>query len=97
MAAVCLAGAGIYSYMPAFWALPTLFLTEAAAAACIGLINSVGNLGGFVGPYVVGYINKHTGSFYGGMIYLSISALIAALLVQLVHRIPIENDKTASH
>jgi len=97
MAAFCLAGAGIYSYMPAFWALPTLFLTEAAAAACIGLINSVGNLGGFVGPYVVGYINKHTGSFYGGMIYLSISALIAALLVQLVHRIPIENDKTASH
>jgi len=96
MAAFCLAGAGIYSYMPAFWALPTTFLTEAAAAACIGLINSIGNLGGFVGPYVVGYVNKHTGSFYGGMIYLSISALTAAILVQLVQKITVANEKTIS-
>jgi len=88
MAAFCLAGAGIYSYMPAFWALPSTFLTEAAAAACIGLINSVGNLGGFVGPYVVGYINKHTGSFRGGIIYLSCSALLAALLILAVHKPP---------
>jgi len=94
MAAFCLAGAGIYSYMPAFWALPSTFLTEAAAAACIGLINSIGNLGGFVGPYVVGYINKATGSYYGGLIYLSFSALIAAILVQLVHKIPVEQNQT---
>ena len=44
-------------------------------------INSVGNLGGFVGPYVVGYLNRSTGSFYGGIIYLSCSALASACLI----------------
>ena len=48
----CVAGAGLYAYLPGFWAIPAAFLTESAAAAAIGLINSVGNLGGFVGPYV---------------------------------------------
>ncbi|HEX3102107.1 MAG TPA: MFS transporter, partial [Pyrinomonadaceae bacterium] len=84
LAAFCLVGAGLYSFMPIFWTLPTMFLTEAAAAACIGLINSIGNLGGFVGPYVVGYLNNKTGSFYGGIIYLSVSALLAALLLLAV-------------
>jgi len=46
-----------------------------------GLINSVGNLGGFVGPYVVGYVNTATNSFFGGMLYLAASALGAAGLV----------------
>ena len=47
---------GLKAYMPAFWALPSLILTESAAAGSIGLINSVGNLGGFVGPFLLGYI-----------------------------------------
>ncbi|HEY0458092.1 MAG TPA: MFS transporter [Pyrinomonadaceae bacterium] len=80
----CLAGAGLYSYLPGFWALPAAFLTETAAAASIGLINSVGNLGGFVGPFIVGYLNQKTNSFYAGIIYLSCSALIAALFILLV-------------
>ena len=80
MAMFCVACAGLYSYLPAFWAMPGLFLTEAAAAVSIGLINSVGNLGGFFGPYVVGYLDKQTGSHYFGIVYLSISALIAAML-----------------
>ncbi len=74
----CFAAAGLYSYLPCFWALPTSFLTGTAAAAAIGLINSVGNLGGFVGPYVVGYVNTATNSFFGGMLYLALSALVAA-------------------
>jgi len=86
VAMFCVAGAGIYGYLPAFWSLPAMFLTEAAAAASIGMINSVGNLGGFVGPYIVGYLVKATGSFYGGIVYLSCSAFIAALLVLAVHR-----------
>ena len=45
---------GLKAYMPAFWALPSLILTESAAAGSIGLINSVGNLGGFVGPSLLG-------------------------------------------
>ena len=76
----CVACAGIYGYLPAFWATPGLFLTEAAAAVSIGFINSVGNLGGFFGPYIVGYLDKQTGSFYFGIVYLSVSALVAAIL-----------------
>ena len=49
---------GLKAYMPAFWALPSLLLTEAAAAGSIGLINSVGNLGGFVGPSLLGYLEN---------------------------------------
>jgi len=80
----CVAGAGLYSYLPGFWAIPAAFLTESAAAASIGFINSVGNLGGFVGPYIVGYLNQKTNSFYPGMIYLSASAVTAAVLILLV-------------
>lgn len=81
IAMLCLAGAGLYSYVPVFWAIPTSFLAGSAAAAAIGLINSVGNLGGFVGPYVVGYIDTATNSFFGGVLYLSISALVAASFI----------------
>jgi MFS transporter, ACS family, tartrate transporter len=77
----CCAAAGMYGYLPGFWALPTSFLTGTAAAAAIGLINSIGNLGGFAGPYVVGYLSGATKSYFGGVVYLSISALIAAVFV----------------
>jgi len=78
VAMLSIAAAGLYSYLPGFWALPNNFLTGSVAAASIGFINSTGNLGGFVGPYVVGYLNNKTKSFFGGMLYLSLSALIAA-------------------
>jgi D-galactonate transporter len=77
----CVAAAGMYGYLPGFWSLPTSFLSGTAAAASIGLINSVGNLGGFAGPYIVGYLSKRTNSFIGGMLYLSVSAFLAAGLV----------------
>ena len=73
--------AGTAGYLPGFWALPTSFLTGTAAAASIGLINSFGNLGGFVGPYVVGYLSKKTGSYFSGILYLSASALVASGLI----------------
>ena len=95
VAMFCVVGAGLYSFMPAFWSLPAMFLTEAAAAACIGMINSIGNLGGFAGPYIVGYVNKTTGSFHGGIIYLSASAFAAALLVLAVHKSPLVKQETA--
>ena len=81
VAMFCIAAAGIYAYLPGFWSLPTSFLGGTAAAASIGLINSVGNLGGYAGPYVVGYLSTLTGSFLGGVLYLSLSALVAAALV----------------
>jgi MFS transporter, ACS family, tartrate transporter len=84
IAMFCVAGAGMYGYLGGFWALPTSFLTGTAAAASIGLINSLGNLGGFAGPYVVGYINNRTGSFLGGLLYLSVSAMAAGGMILLL-------------
>jgi MFS transporter, ACS family, tartrate transporter len=81
VAMFCLAAAGTAGYLPGFWALPTSFLSGTAAAASIGLINSFGNLGGFVGPYIVGYLSKRTDSYFGGILYLSFSALLASFLI----------------
>lgn len=81
VACFMIAFAGFKSYMPAFWALPSLFLTEAAAAGSIGLINSVGNLGGFLGPYMLGKIETVTGSFAGGLYILSGSMMVSAVMI----------------
>ena len=72
---------GIKSYLPAFWSLPSLFLTESAAAGSIGFINSIGNLGGGVGPILLGAIKDRTGSFFLGILLLSISMSITAIII----------------
>jgi ACS family tartrate transporter-like MFS transporter len=69
------------SFLPAFWAIPSLFLTEAAAAGSIGLINSIGNLGGFLGPSILGMIKKNTGDFRAGMMILAVSMAIGATII----------------
>ncbi|HWE35169.1 MAG TPA: MFS transporter [Isosphaeraceae bacterium] len=76
--------AGLKAYLPAFWSLPSLFLTEAAAAGSIGLINSVGNLGGQVGPTVIGTVETVTGSFRGGILFLATSMAISATIIILL-------------
>jgi ACS family tartrate transporter-like MFS transporter len=76
-----IAATGLKAYLPAFWALPSLFLTEAAAAGSVGLINSVGNLGGFIGPKVLGYVETKVGSFIPGMLFLCISMATAASII----------------
>lgn len=75
---------GLKAYMPAFWSLPNLFLTEAAAAGSIGLINSVGNLGGFLGPYVIGKVETVTGSFNRGLLFLAVSMTVSAAIILLL-------------
>jgi MFS transporter, ACS family, tartrate transporter len=70
-----------WTFAPIFWALPTAILTEGAAAASIGFINSVGNLGGFMGPYAVGYLEKMTGSTAAGVVGLGAVTLLAAVVV----------------
>jgi ACS family tartrate transporter-like MFS transporter len=73
--------------LPAFWALPPALLAGTSAAACIGAINCVGNLGGFVGPYVLGFLSTYSGGSYAsGVLFLSITAAVAAVLVVLVRR-----------
>ena len=72
---------GIKAYQPAFWSLPTTFLTSTAAAGSVGFINSVGNLGGFVGPNVVGYVKETTGSYQGGIWFLATMMAVAVAIV----------------
>jgi MFS transporter, ACS family, tartrate transporter len=81
-----IAGGSFYGFQPVFWAVPTLFLSESAAAASIGLINAVGNLGGFVGPMVMGYLAHRTHSFSAGLLYLVASLFVAGGLMLAVGR-----------
>ncbi len=80
-------GAAVHSYLPPFWALPTTFLTGTAAAAAIGLINSIGNLGGFLGPYAIGAVTSRTGSSVAGLLFVAALALAGGLLL-LLSRFP---------
>jgi MFS family permease len=80
------AGGAFYGFQPVFWAVPTSFLSESAAAASIGLINSVGNLGGFVGPMVIGYLVSRTHSFSWGLLYLVVSLFASGSLMLAVGR-----------
>ena len=84
VACFMVAFAGFKSYLPAFWALPSLFLTEAAAAGSIGLINSIGNLGGFMGPFVLGKVETLTQSFVGGIYFLCVSMGVSASIIFLL-------------
>jgi len=76
-----LAAIGTYAPMSVWWSYPTTFLSGMAAAGAVGLINSMGNLGGFVGPYVTGWARQTTGSFTGAMLYLAASLAAAGALI----------------
>jgi ACS family tartrate transporter-like MFS transporter len=88
MALWCLAASGVYSLWGPFWSLPNEFLTGFSAAAGIALINSFGNLGGFVGPYAIGAINQRTGSFRGGILFVGISLFTSAALILALRKRP---------
>jgi ACS family tartrate transporter-like MFS transporter len=77
MISLCVAGFGIFACLPVFWTLPTAFLSGAAAAAGIAVINSIGNLAGFAGPFAMGWIKDHTGSYAGGLLLLAALGIIA--------------------
>jgi ACS family tartrate transporter-like MFS transporter len=77
MISLCVAGFGIFACLPVFWTLPTAFLSGAAAAAGIAVINSIGNLAGFAGPFAMGWIKDHTGSYAGGLLLLAGLGIIA--------------------
>jgi MFS transporter, ACS family, tartrate transporter len=82
---LCLAASGIWSTLGPFWSLPTAFLGGTAAAGGVALINSIGNVGGFVGPYIIGYIKQTTQSFTSGMLVLAGTLLIAGFLALRVN------------
>jgi ACS family tartrate transporter-like MFS transporter len=81
IAALTLAAVGIYCSLPGFWSLPAKRLTGASAATAIALVNSIGNLGGYVGPTAVGYLKQVTEGYSGGLLLLAASVTVAALLV----------------
>jgi ACS family tartrate transporter-like MFS transporter len=87
MAALCVAWSGLKSCQGPFWAIPPTFLSGTAAAGGIALINSVANLGGQFGPWLVGLLKKHTGSFDAGL-YMSSGMLLCSGLLALTLRTP---------
>ena len=91
IAALTLGLSGIMTTLPLFWSLPTAFLAGTGAAAGIALINSLGNLAGFVSPYAVGWLKDATGSTDAGVYLLAAAMVIGVLLTlavpkQLVNR-----------
>jgi ACS family tartrate transporter-like MFS transporter len=84
MLSLCVAGFGIFANLPVFWTLPTAFLSGAAAAAGIAVINSIGNLAGFAGPFAMGWIRDHTGSYAGGLLLLAALGIIALGILLMI-------------
>ena len=83
-----IAAAGFYGTKGPFWAMPTMFLTGSAAASGIAWINSLGNLGGFFGPSMVGWARELSGSYAGGLYALAACAVVSGLISLFVLRIP---------
>jgi MFS transporter, ACS family, tartrate transporter len=77
---IVVAAIGFYGTKGPFWSMPTMFLTGPAAASGIAWINSLGNLGGFFGPTIVGWAKELTGTFAGGLYALAICALVSAVV-----------------
>ncbi|PYL07023.1 MAG: MFS transporter [Verrucomicrobia bacterium] len=86
MVVFTLIGFGSVSYLPAFWALPSAFLTSAAAAAAVGFINCTASIGGFVGPKIFGDLSQRTGSFNTGFAVMIVCWIIASVLVLICPR-----------
>jgi MFS transporter, ACS family, tartrate transporter len=80
LVALTVAAAGIYATLPVFWTLPTALMTGTAAAAGIALVNSIGNVGGFVGPLLVGYFKDETGDYAVGLAILAVLVALSGAL-----------------
>ena len=88
MVGMTIAACGFYGSKGPFWAMPGMFLTGPAAAAAIAWINSIGNLGGFFGPWYVGFMKDATGSYTGGLYGLALFGFIAAGITAFFLNIP---------
>ena len=83
IAALTIVNVGISCSKPPLWSMPTMFLSGAAAATGIATINSIGNLGGFTGPAMIGWVKDQTGSFAGGLYFVA-GLLILSTVLTLV-------------
>lgn len=94
--AFSIAAFGLQGSQPIFWTIPSSSMRGSAAAASLALINSIGSLAGFWGPWIIGVVKDATGSFDGGMIVLAVFGLLAAGLVSLVARTRTDPDSAES-
>ena len=86
IAALTLVNIGISCAKPPLWSMPTMFLSGAAAATGIATINSIGNLGGFAGPAMIGWVKDQTGSFNGGLYFVAGLLVLSAVLTLMLAR-----------
>ncbi|MFB0492132.1 ACS family tartrate transporter-like MFS transporter [Methylobacterium sp. OAE515] len=86
LTAMSVATIGLYGSKPAFWAMPGEFLSGPAAAGGIALINAIGNLGGFVGPYVLGWLKDYTGTYEAGLYFLAACAVASGAITWVAVR-----------
>ena len=86
IAALTLVNIGISCAKPPLWSMPTMFLSGAAAATGIATINSIGNLGGFAGPAMIGWVKDRTGSFAGGLYFVAGLLVLSAVLTLVLSR-----------
>nr|WP_294525063.1 MFS transporter [uncultured Rhodopila sp.] len=84
MIALSFGAFGVFSVLPVFWTFPTSFLSGAAAAAGIAVINAVGNLAGFFGPFIMGWLKDVTGNFASGLWAISACAVMGMVIVLLL-------------
>ncbi|MGI4861291.1 MAG: MFS transporter [Janthinobacterium lividum] len=97
LAALCLTAFGLYAAQPIFWTLPGRFLSGAPAAAGIAMINAIGNLGGYLGPFTMGAIKQYTGHLADGLYFLAAGVLVLGVLLTVVVRRYIEAPGVALH
>lgn len=90
---MCLLGLTLYAYLPAFWTHPTSTLTASSAAFAVGLINSVGNLGGYFGPKVVGVLKTRSGTFESGLWFLAGCILMAGVLAVFLRGVALSDER----
>jgi ACS family tartrate transporter-like MFS transporter len=95
--ALILVNVGISAAKPPLWSMPTLFLSGPAAATGIATINSIGNLGGFVGPTMIGWIKDQTGSFAGGLYFVGGLLVLSAILTLVLSRSLVRSSAQLSH
>ena len=80
MVSLSIAQIAVISFLAPFWVLPTILLSGTSAAVGIALVNAIGNIAGFVGPNVVGFLKTRTGGDTGALLSLSVMAFVAALV-----------------
>jgi MFS family permease len=81
MAAITVTACGVFAAIPVIWQIPPKFLTGVGAAAGIALINSFGNLSGFAGPYLAGWLKDLTGAFQAGMLAVAFFMVLSGVVV----------------